>query len=127
MAQTKRLFRVYFYYPKTGQVVFIADTVAVSKEEAKNHVRYKIFGKLPVYKLMQDKGIKILGVTAGFTRDNYLSVLAAGRNPAEIKIKPKKPIIPVGQTRRRPAEKQLVFSGPGFNATEPTKKHWRHL
>lgn len=109
MAKPSRLFRVYFYYPARRTVVYIDETVAVSRKEAASNVRWNRFGQLSIEALMTEKGIKIEAAQFGSHRDLCLQALACG---GKMPAKPRKERKRISSIR----EKQMFLPGLGQNA-----------
>jgi len=104
-------YRVYFYYPVNSRTFRAGETMAVSEEKAINNVRWNVFGELSVERLMKEKGIVFVAARAGTKKDRKFRGLPTEAD-ADL----------IDRPSRRRRECQTYFSGPGFAATEPSRR-----
>lgn len=78
-ARAPREYEVFKWHPRTGRVVFLGQTVAVSAKDAENNIRWRIYGDTPKKSLLEERGIKLVGAPTRSAKHAKLLSLATGR------------------------------------------------
>lgn len=108
VAQVKRLYRVYAFWPSSRRVGLLGQSMAVSPQEACSHVRWSIFGKVSKEELFQEYGLEMYSAKAGSQQDEKLATLSGRRKPTKKAVK-----------SSRKGGHQMSFLGLGFGSYEP--------